>query len=111
MTTLSGKDLYIDNRCIGGDMILTQVSTDKEYRDGKATDNIIGYKYTVVLPHHGFDHLDIKIAGNKLLDVEPGDTMAVTVQGLVIKPYVQRNTNKIAFTAKADGITPVKAGK
>lgn len=105
MTTLTGFNLTIDNACLGTDMLLLRVSPYYPYSDGKAQkDTIEGYKYTVVLPQHGFEQLDVKIKGEKRADVAPGGSIPVVFDNLQVKPYINRDRSTLAFSAQADGI-------
>ncbi len=110
MTTLSNNELYIATDIPAfKDIQLIQVRARKEWRDGKPTENQIGYTYTVILPQHGFEQLDVKIDGDKRIEVQPGKSVAVEFVNLRVKPYVKRDTSFITFSAKADDIRVANA--
>ena len=49
------KDIVIDAyKTVGTDLMLVSVLPAYEYDNGKRTDNILGYKYEVVLPHRAY---------------------------------------------------------
>lgn len=111
MNTISNTGLYIDNACFGSGMILTAVKPYKEYQNGTATDNVLGYKYCVVLPARGYEMLEVKIAGEKRLDAAPGDNVPVVFDSLCVRPYVDRRSNMLAYTAQAGGIRRADSAK
>ena len=49
---LSIRDVTIDNGSLGRKKLLTDVQPAYEYKDGKRTDNITGYRYEVALVSH-----------------------------------------------------------
>lgn len=49
---LSIRDVKIDNASLGQKKLLTDVQPAYEYKDGKRTDNITGYRYEVALVSH-----------------------------------------------------------
>lgn len=104
MNTLSTTGLRIDNSCFGSAMLLTRVSAYKEYRDGTPLDGIAGYKYIVVMPSRGYEVLEVKIPGDKKLDVSFGENLPVTFDKLQVRPYMDYKRNSLGFTAQADGI-------
>ena len=106
MTTLTKENLWIDNSCLGKEMLLVETAPHFEYVNNVRTNNLLGYKYTVVLPQHGFEKLDVKIPGNKLLEVQAGQSIAVSFTGLRVKPYISFKNSDLRFTASADGIAP-----
>lgn len=85
-------------------MILISVRPYHPYEDGKPSKEITGYKYEVVLPRHNFDHMDVKIEGDRRLDLADGQNIPVVLDGLKVRPYVNSGTNRLDFTAQADNI-------
>lgn len=73
----------------------------REYVDNKATDNIIGYRYELVLPSMGYAQISVKIPGAAQLD-EPTEPRDVVLSGLQIVPYARNNS--VEISCKADGI-------
>lgn len=104
MNTLSTAGLYLDNRCFGSSMLLTRVTPYKEYQDNKPLDGIAGYRYAVVLPSRAYEMLEVKVPGAKALDLNPGESIPVTFDGLRVRPYMDFKRNALSFTARADGI-------
>ncbi len=113
MNTITNTGLYIDPNCFGKDMLLVETAPYYEYIDKVRSNNILGYKYTVVLPQRGFEKLDVKISGNKLLDVKPGDNISVSFKDLQVKPYLMFRGDRPAlmFTAQASDIVSNVGGK
>lgn len=81
--------------------LLTRVTPSYIYADGKRTQETDGWKYMVLIPELGYDSLNVKIAGNKQVDVSGPDTF-VGFDGLEIKPYVING--KLIVSAHATGI-------
>jgi len=108
MNTLSSEGLFIDKALLGEEMLLVKVVPYYEYIDKRRTENIVGYKYIVVLPGHGYEKLDVKIPGKKLLEVQLGQSLSVRFNSLRVKPYVSFGAARpsLQFTASAEGITP-----
>lgn len=106
MSRLQMAGLIIDNHCLGDDMLLTKVMPYYSYVDNKKTDSILGYKYAVILPKHGFETLYVKIEGPKPLVKIPSDAayVAVTFSNLQVKLYYDSNHN-LQVTAKATDIS------
>lgn len=113
MTTLS--TINVAPKELGNIRILVGVKQNIEYRDGKPTGKVIGYKYEVVLPEHAYDRLDVKINGAQQMELAPGETCSVTFDNLTVRPYVKYEPwgdgkkAVIAYTASADAIHRVEA--
>lgn len=93
----------------GADTILiTGVRPMKEFQDGKQTDKVIGYNYSVVCPANKYEAFSIKIEQEKPtitqeeLDAK-GGTAKAKVKAFEGKFY-QNKSKDILFTAKATGI-------
>ena len=65
---LSIRDVKIDNASLGQKKLLTDVQPAYEYKDGKRTDNITGYRYEVALVSDNLDKLNVRIEGKQLMD-------------------------------------------
>lgn len=102
-TTLGLGGLLIVPECLGTEMILHGVRGYFGYVDGQKSGVVEGYKYTVVLPSRNFAQLDIKIIGNKLLDVVAGEHYPVKFDNLEIKMYYDKD-KKLQLTARATGV-------
>lgn len=103
MNGLNIAGLKIDNDCLGKDMMLTTVKPYYAYADGKRTDCVQGYKYTVALPAQHFALLNVKIEGTKQMDAPTSGYKSVQFVGLNAKLYFDNN-NRVQVSAKASGI-------
>lgn len=105
MNTMKLSGLLIDNRCFGDTMLLNRVSPYYVYADNKKTDQVAGYKYTVILPAKGFQSLDVKIeSAEPLVRIPAGaDYAPVEFTGLEVKLYYDFN-NRVQLSAKAAGV-------
>ena len=74
-------------------------------KDGKRTDNLTGYRYTVALPEHGLDKIGVRIDGKQLIE-KPEGYIEVEFSGLEVNAY--ESQGHVQFTAKATGISPVR---
>ena len=78
----------------------------KPYIDGKATEEVIGYRYICILPDMGYAQIAIKIDGKPQLD-EPSEPYNVVCDGLKATAYVNQNGRPdLSFRAEA-----IKAAK
>lgn len=102
---LNIRDLRIDPASLGAKKLLVDVSPAYEYKDGKRTENLTGYRYTVALPEHGLDKIGIRIDGKQLLEKTEG-YIEVEFNGLEVNAY--ESQGHVQFTAKATGISPVR---
>ena len=94
------KDLKIDPASLGKHKLLVDTAPVAEYVGGQRTDKVVGYRYIVALPEHGFEKLSVKIVGDKLLDVPDGkDYIAVDFKGLEIKVYEVQGKAQLSATA------------
>lgn len=103
---MNSKDIKLDKLTLGpkgekDDFILTDIKPDYAYADNKRTDNLIGYKYTIVLVNRGYNKVDVKIPGKQLLSESDIDQF-VTLEGVELGFYVR--DNRIFLTCKATGI-------
>lgn len=93
----------------GADTVLiTDVRPVKEFQDGKQTDKIIGYSYSVVCPANKYEAFSIKIEQQQpaiSLDelAAKGGTVKAKVKGFEGRFY-QNKSKDVLFTAKATGI-------
>lgn len=94
-------NLIIDSRSLGSKLWLTDVIPAYEYRDGRRTENIVGYRYTVALPERGFEKINVKIDGKQLMDA-PGGYEEVIFDGLEIFIYWSQGQPQVG--ARATGI-------
>lgn len=92
----------------GGQTICTNVRPVKEYKDGKPTDNVIGYNYTVVCPSNKYEQFSIKVEQQQPVitpeELESkGGSVKVKVKNFEGRFY-QNAEKQILFTAKATAI-------
>lgn len=101
-------DLKIDPRSIGSRPLLVEVAPTYAYSEGKRTNTVTGYRYTVALPEHSFDKLSIRIDGKQQLDV-PDGYAEVAFRDLEI--YVYWTPTGYQVGARAKGIQLADTGK
>ncbi len=104
---------YLDLNKILDDpaMILQKISKKKEYKDGKYTDKVMGYKYDCVETMN-FDHLSVYVEGNiplmtneRLQELRlSGEKVWVEFEQPLIMTYYNGQTDSIVDTIKAKGI-------
>jgi hypothetical protein len=98
---LNIRDLKIDVSSLGQQMLLVDVVPAYEYKDGKRTDAITGYRYVICLVAHHLEKLSVRIDGPQLMD-KPDGFVEVVFDALEVSAYEVQG--KIQFTAKAAGI-------
>lgn len=94
-------DLIIDPKSLGEKQWLVNVAPAYEYKDGKRTDTILGYRYSIALPEKGLDKIDVRIDGRQQLDA-PDGYAEVRFDGLALCIYWGRGDYHVG--AKATGI-------
>lgn len=104
---MNNNIIYLAPECLGESIELVGVTPDM-YVNGVRQDEPVGYRYDVILRDHHCDKLSVHIAGKQLMD-EPlsGQSLAVVFDDLRVRPYVNRTTGKLAYTATAAGIKPM----
>ena len=65
---LNLRDLRIDPASLGSKMLLVDVMPAYEYKDGKRTETVIGYRYVVYLAEHRLEKLSVRIDGPQLME-------------------------------------------
>ena len=108
MNSLNITKLTFDVSSLGPEALLTAVRPYYAYLDGERTSTVDGYKYTTAVPAHGFATLDIKIPGEKRMDVPPSEYIAVKYDNLMVKLY-RDNNGKYQLTAKAENVHKAEA--
>lgn len=101
---LNIRDLRIDPVLLGAKKLLVDIVPAYEYKDGKRTDTLTGYRYVVALPEHALEKLSVKIDGKQLMD-KPDGFAEVEFSGLKVGAYETKEG--VRFTAKATGIALV----
>lgn len=98
-------DAKIDTKqTLGTEYLLTEVHPIYVYANGQRTDQVSGYRYTLILPQRKLDRIDCRIDGPQQLDA-PDTYIPVTLDGLEVSIYWSRRD--YALTAKAAGIKAV----
>lgn len=98
---LNIRDLRIDPASLGVKKLLVDVIPAYEYKDGKRTDTITGYRYVVCLMQHRLEKLSVRIDGPQRLE-QPEGFVDVEFDGLEVGAYEAQG--KVQFTAKAADI-------
>ena len=101
---LNIRDLRIDPASLGSRKLLVDITPAYEYKDGRRSDTITGYRYIVALPEHGLEKLGVKIEGRQLLE-KPEGFAEVEFSGLEVFAYEAQGRTQIS--AKATGISLV----
>ena len=101
---LNIRDLRIDHASLGAKKLLVDIAPAYEYKDGKRTDTLTGYRYVVALPEHTLEKLSVKIDGKQLMD-KPDGFVEVEFSGLELGAYETKEG--VRFTVKATGIALV----
>lgn len=101
---LNIRDLRIDPASLGAKKLLVDITPTYEYKDGKRTDNLTGYRYTVALPERGLDKISVRIEGKQLIE-KPEGFIEVEFADLEVAAY--ESQGHVQFTAKATGISIV----
>lgn len=102
------QDLRIDPKSLGNSFLLTDITPVVEYKDGKRTDNVVGYRYEVAVVAHKLNKIGIKIDGPKQLELQ--EMQSVVFTGLEIKMYQDFKSNQVRLTATAESIKFAKGG-
>lgn len=102
------RNLKIDPKSLGKHLWLVDATPVVEYtKSGERTDKIIGFRYVIALPAHGFEKLSVKIAGDQKIELPDGEEyIPVEFDGLDIRVYEAGGHAQL--TASATGIHAVK---
>lgn len=103
------RKLRIDITSLGTKKLLVDVSPSYEYKDGKKTESITGYKYAIALPDHGLEKINIKIEGKQLIDKPSDGFVEVELTGLEVFVYWSQGQYQVG--ARASGISIVGSRK
>lgn len=101
-------DLKIDPQSIGSRPLLVEVAPTYAYSEGKRTNTVTGYRYTVAMPDHGFDKISVRIDGKQQIDT-PDGYVEVVFQNLEI--YIYWTPTGYQVGARAKGIQLVDTSK
>lgn len=94
-------DVVIDSKkTVGQNLLLTSARPYYEYNGTKKSDNIIGYKYEIVMPDRRYEKINVKVAGKQRIDCgETSDCLPVVLENLEIKVYWMSGTYNLTATA------------
>lgn len=103
------KQVIVDPATLGAKLRLCGVYPYYEYIDGRRTDNLLGYSYTVTCSGFSGDKLSVKIPGKQLLSTDALDKL-VRFSGLQVGIYPsyvkgQHGIDAVGIKATATGIT------
>ncbi len=101
---LNIRDLKIDPRSLGEKKLLVDIAPAYEYKDGRRTERVTGYRYIVALPEHGLEKIGVKIDGERQLE-KPEGYAEVSFTGLEVSAYEAQGHTQV--TAKATGVSLV----
>ena len=99
---LNIRDLKIDPASLGAKKLLVDITPAYEYKDGRRSETVTGYRYIVALPEHGLEKIGVKIEGRQLLE-KPEGFAEVEFSGLEVFAY--ESQGKTQISAKATGIS------
>jgi len=102
---LNIRDLRIDPASLGAKKLLVDVAPAYEYKDGKRTDTVTGYRYIVALPAHSLEKIGVRIDGKQLME-KPEGFVEVEFADLEVAAY--ESQGHVQFTAKASNISTVR---
>jgi len=95
--------------------IVIEAAPDKEYKDGKATDTVIGTRYRVVCPDAKYIDFPVKVAGPQAVTQEEIDAsdapIEVSFKGFVGRFYRPDGAADYSFTSRADSIVVLSKPK
>lgn len=103
------RKLDIDNRSLGKKMLLVDIAPAYEYKDGRRTDKLVGYRYIVALPEHGLEKIGVRIEDTSPPMEKPDGYAEVEFTGLKVGLY--ESQGHVQITAKATGIHLVNPTK
>ena len=99
---LNIRALRIDPASLGTKKLLVEIVPAFEYKDGRRTETVTGYRYMVALPEHGLEKIGVKIDGKQLME-KPDGFAEVEFSGLEVSAY--ESQGKVQITARAAGIS------
>ncbi|MBA4537053.1 hypothetical protein H1Z61_07815 [Bacillus aquiflavi] len=100
--SINVKDL-IDLSKLGNTMLLVEPpEAYTKFVDGERTDEIEGYKYSVVLVDHNYDKIQVKVEEQTAsISLEKGETVKVQFENLEVFPFSFNNRIGLSFKAKS----------
>ena len=101
------SNIYLAPECLGTRIELVDITPDYYGSGHEKQPQPVGYRYTVLLREHGCERLIVKIVGPQQMDAPlSGNGVMVSLADIRVRPYVNRTTGQMAFTASAKGIKP-----
>ena len=97
------SNLIISPESLGERLWLTDVVAVFEYKDNRKTENIVGYRYVIVLPDRNFDKIGVKIEGAQQLKPPENGSVDVRFDNLELFIYMMNGSPQIG--ARATKIT------
>ena len=85
---LNIRDLRIDTSRLGK-MLLVDVKPGYQYKDGVKQEGISHYVYSVALPKHSLEKINVKINGKKILEKPEGNFPEVVFTGIELSVYIR----------------------
>ena len=109
---LNIRDLRIDPASLGRKMLLVDVMPAYEYKDGKRTETVSGYRYVVCLAEHRLEKLSVRIDGPQQME-KPEGFVDVEFTDLVVTGYARFHDLRHSFAVSSlyagDDIKTVQA--
>lgn len=103
------KNIVIDaQKTIGKNVLLVDVIPAFEYKNGRRTENVVGYRYEIAMPEHKLEKIGVKIDGNQRMEA-PNGAVPVRFDDLELYLYWSQGSYQVA--ARAKGIHPVTKGE
>lgn len=101
------KSIKIDNNAtVGPAPLLVDVAPALKWVDGKATEVVEGYRYTIACPGARMETLAVKVLGPQAVTLTPGTLLPVNLEGLELYIYVRDGRAMVG--ARATAIRPAK---
>ena len=97
------SDLIIDPRSLGSKLWLVNVYPAYEYQNNKRTNNVLGYRYSVSMPEHSLDKVDVLVEGEKRMEA-PNGYVEVQFDGLEVYLYWSDKMKQYQVGARAKDI-------
>ena len=108
---LNIRDIIIDAIATLGDkLLLVGINPAYEYKDGKQTEHIVGYKYQIASPRLKYDKVNIKVEGKQLVEMPVAGYVEVSLTEPEIYGFTNRE-GKLQFAGRAKGISLVTHNK
>lgn len=97
------SSLIVDPRSLESKLWLVNMYPAYGYENNKRTDTIIGYRYSIAMPEHGLDKIDVQIDGEKRMEA-PDGYVEVQFDGLEVYLYWSEKMKQYQVGAKAKDI-------